>query len=75
MYCAAAKEKGQPAQSVSTGMAASSGAATTLEDLYRECKRTTVLAWISKEASKLQARDAACSRYEEQKSKNNNKIK
>ena len=75
MYCAAAKEKGQPAQAVSTGAAASSGAATTLEDLYRECKRTTVLAWISKEASKLQARDAACSRYEAQKTKNTNKIK
>ena len=74
MYCAAAKEAVVPAPSASAGATVNS-TAPSLEDLYRECKRSTVLAWISKEASKLQARDAACSRYEEQKSKNNNKIK
>lgn len=68
MYCAAVKEEEARHSSSQPDKVASSGTATSLEDLYRECKRTTVLAWISKEASKLQARDAACSRYETAKS-------
>ena len=74
MYCAAAKEAVVPAPSASAGATVNS-TAPSLDDLYRECKRSTVLAWISKEESKKQARDTACLRYETEKNKNTNKIK
>ena len=82
MYCAAAKQ-GKGAEVTAPATSAPSPAATAapdtstataLEDLYRECKRTTVLAWISKDDARAKARDAACSRYEIAK-KNTNKIK
>lgn len=70
MYCAAAKvEQGEKAtSSVSPPPALQTAAngheSMALEDLYRECKRTTVLAWISKDEARAKARDAACGRYE-----------
>ena len=38
-----------------------------LEEQLRQCKRLTVLAWISKEASRQAERDQACGRYEQSK--------
>ena len=78
MYCAAAKAgKGAEVTAPATSAqppAPDISSATALEDLYRECKRTTVLAWISKDDARAKARDAACNRYEMEK-KNINKIK
>lgn len=82
MYCAAAKEgKGTEAtapatsaQSPATTAASDTSTAIALEDLYRECKRTTVLAWISKDEARAKARDAACHRYDTA-NKNTIKIK
>ena len=54
MYCAAAKvqtdvQTKAPDTAQAETKDPNATAAMALEDLYRECKRTTVLAWISKE--------------------------
>lgn len=39
-----------------------------LADLQRQCRRLTVLAWISKEPARQAERDKACAQYDEAKS-------
>ncbi|MGL4205888.1 MAG: hypothetical protein ACRCRW_07225 [Aeromonadaceae bacterium] len=57
-----------PAAGKSANLVQRDSPAAQIDDLLRQCKRLTVLAWISKDASRQAERDKVCSQYEQSKS-------